>query len=177
MTTPERESVRFKSRQITALNDLVNEVAENNAGLSSNDIERAFVYNLQRALGVERLESLPLHDEKIITVGGITLYPERGIVILPDGTRKDFSRQEVRFLWPLISNPGRVIPYNLIAKSMFGRTRSIGDFAMGDLRVYAQYVRRKIGDCRISSSGSGAKFRYINSVMSRGYIFTPESEL
>jgi len=96
-------------------------------------------------------------DEKTITVGNLSIDPEKFMVNL-DGKDVVLAKKEFELLYLLASKPGRVFLRNEILSSVWGTDVIVGDRTID---VHIRKIRQKLGiDCVTTVKGVGYKFEW-----------------
>ncbi len=96
-------------------------------------------------------------DEKTITIGSLTIDPEKFMVTL-EGKDVVLAKKEFELLYLLASKPGRVFLRNEILSSVWGTDVIVGDRTID---VHIRKIRQKLGiDCVTTVKGVGYKFEW-----------------
>lgn len=94
-------------------------------------------------------------DEKIISIGNLSIDPEKFMVTL-DGNDVVLAKKEFELLYLLASKPGRVFLRNEILSAVWGTDVIVGDRTID---VHIRKIRQKLGiDCVTTVKGVGYKF-------------------
>ncbi len=94
-------------------------------------------------------------DNKLIHVNGITIDPQRYIVIVQE-KEITLAKKEFELLYLLASRPGKVFLRNEILTSVWGSDVIVGDRTID---VHIRKIRQKLGiDCVTTVKGVGYKF-------------------
>ena len=97
----------------------------------------------------------PVEDTKILHVNGITIDPQRYILIVED-KEITLAKKEFELLYLLASRPGKVFLRNEILSSVWGTDVIVGDRTID---VHIRKIRQKLGiDCVTTVKGVGYKF-------------------
>jgi len=89
----------------------------------------------------------------------------------PDGTTTRLRPKEADVLHPLISQPGRIIPYGKFLESM-GYTDKTRPATSQTVNVHIVFIREAIGDYRLP--GKKRQWRWINNILNKGFVFSEE---
>ena len=102
-----------------------------------------------------RANKPPEEDGKILHVTGITIDPQRYLVIAHD-KEIVLAKKEFELLYLLASRPGKVFLRNEILSSVWGTDVIVGDRTID---VHIRKIRQKLGiDCVTTVKGVGYKF-------------------
>lgn len=94
-------------------------------------------------------------ESKILTIGNLTIDPERFIVKVDDNN-VILAKKEFELLYLLATKPGRVFLRNEILNQVWGNDVIVGDRTID---VHIRKVRQKLGiDCITTVKGVGYKF-------------------
>jgi len=94
-------------------------------------------------------------DNKIVSLGHISIDPEKFIVRIKD-TEVVLAKKEFELLYLLASKPGRVFLRNEILNMVWGTDVIVGDRTID---VHIRKIRQKLGiDCVTTVKGVGYKF-------------------
>ena len=102
-----------------------------------------------------RVVKPPDDDNKVLHVTGITIDPQRYIIIVKD-KEITLAKKEFELLYLLASRPGKVFLRNEILTSVWGTDVIVGDRTID---VHIRKIRQKLGiDCVTTVKGVGYKF-------------------
>jgi two-component system alkaline phosphatase synthesis response regulator PhoP len=94
-------------------------------------------------------------EARIITVGNLTIYPERFIIKVGE-KEINLAKKEFELLYLLALKPGRVFLRNEILNQVWGNEVIVGDRTID---VHIRKIRQKLGiDCITTVKGVGYKF-------------------
>ena len=94
-------------------------------------------------------------DHRALTLGNITIDPERFIIIV-SGDEIILAKKEFELLYLLAQKPGRVFLRNEILNQVWGNDVIVGDRTID---VHIRKIRQKLGvDCITTVKGVGYKF-------------------